>query len=75
MRISQGEVLAQSYRSDSGKFSFEVLVDPAIRAPTEVFLPADSFGTDPAMIVDGMNDSSWTLVDEIASLSVVAPTG
>lgn len=72
VRRAQGEVLAQTYEPEVGRFSFEISIDSTIRAPTEILLPGDMFGTDPVLRFAGVIDHQWTMVGDVATLSVVA---
>lgn len=56
VRRAQGELLSQCFNAVEGWFSFELRIDPAVSGPTEVFLPRDVFGPQPAVTIAGEKD-------------------
>lgn len=53
VRAAQGELIRQRYEATARRFEFEIKPDPAISAPTEIFVPVRFFGAHPVISCDG----------------------
>jgi hypothetical protein len=61
-----GEPLFAKWDREGGVFTYRYRADPEIAAPTELFIPADSLGEDPAVEVRAIPDQAAPLMEKPA---------
>lgn len=71
VRACQGTVLSTSFETSTQRFTAAIMVDPAIAAPTEIFVPAIQYPDD--ILID-ISDPTATRTRRDQSLDITATT-
>ncbi len=53
VHAAQGAIMTMHFDSDAAIFTTLIAVDPAVTAPTEIYLPARRYGASPTVECDG----------------------